>query len=95
MHAVIDHCLAFPSISLYHPPASNGNSATTLLLTAEKDEAERRALNPIRKLYESTRQPGEPSEHSRGEGVNGEDIVGKRIWMMPWGEKVRPAVSEI
>lgn len=87
--AVIDHCLAFPSLSVYHDLPTNTSSATTLLLTGEKDEAERRALNPIRQLFEATREPGEPSEHGRGEGINGEDNVGQRIWRMDWRDKVR------
>lgn len=89
VRAAVDHCLGFTSMSVYHDRPISVSDPAIPLPTGEKDEAERKALNPLRRLFLETRAADEPSEGGHG----GEDVVGKRVWMMDWREKVLRSVA--
>ena len=71
-------------MSVYHDCPTSVSAPAIPLPTGEKDEADRKALNPLRKLFQLTRRDDEPSEGSHG----GEEAVGSRIWEMDWKERV-------
>lgn len=49
------------------------------------EESSRKEMNPLRRIYQRTRQPGEIGEKDKA----GEEHIGSRFWTMDWRDKVR------
>jgi len=76
-------------MSIYHDCPTSVSAPAIPLPTGEKDEADRKALNPLRKMFQLNRREDEPSEGSHG----GEEAVGSRVWEMNWQERVSTQYS--